>query len=248
MRLATSDASTYPKDDTARIAYELLKEGFGAGFNAPLLLAVELPKDGDQAALTQIGDALKAQDGHRVGPAAAAQQGRRHGDDDRLPDDDAAGRDDRRDGEDGAQRHAAADRRGRPAHASRSAARRRRTSTSRRRSGTSSRCSSASSSGLSLLLLGVVFRSILIPIKAGIFNLLSITGAFGVDHADLPGRQPGLPVRRRHRTDRVLPPDHDLRGRVRVVDGLRGVPRVPHARGVGARRRTRATRCATGSP
>ena len=34
--------------------------------------------------------------------------------------------------------------------------------------------------GLSLLLLMVVFRSILIPIKAGIFNLLSIAGAFGV--------------------------------------------------------------------
>jgi putative drug exporter of the RND superfamily len=34
--------------------------------------------------------------------------------------------------------------------------------------------------GLSLLLLAVVFRSILVPIKAGIFNLLSITGAFGV--------------------------------------------------------------------
>ena len=34
--------------------------------------------------------------------------------------------------------------------------------------------------GLSLLLLAVVFRSILIPIKAGIFNLLSIAGAFGV--------------------------------------------------------------------
>ena len=46
MRLATSDASTYKKDDTTRVAYDLLKEGFGAGFNAPLLLAVELPKDG----------------------------------------------------------------------------------------------------------------------------------------------------------------------------------------------------------
>src|SRR4051795_8054301 len=34
--------------------------------------------------------------------------------------------------------------------------------------------------GLSLLLLLVVFRSVLIPVKAGIFNLLSITGAFGV--------------------------------------------------------------------
>ena len=34
--------------------------------------------------------------------------------------------------------------------------------------------------GLSLLLLAVVFRSVLIPVKAGIFNLLSIAGAFGV--------------------------------------------------------------------
>ena len=34
--------------------------------------------------------------------------------------------------------------------------------------------------GLSLLLLMVVFRSLLIPVKAGIFNLLSIAGAFGV--------------------------------------------------------------------
>jgi RND superfamily putative drug exporter len=34
--------------------------------------------------------------------------------------------------------------------------------------------------GLSLLLLMVVFRSVLVPIKAGVFNLLSIMGAFGV--------------------------------------------------------------------
>ena len=63
MRLATSDASTYKKDDTARIAYDLLKEGFGAGFNGPLLLAVELPKAGDTAALKKISEALSEQDG-----------------------------------------------------------------------------------------------------------------------------------------------------------------------------------------
>jgi RND superfamily putative drug exporter len=34
--------------------------------------------------------------------------------------------------------------------------------------------------GLSLLLRAIVFRSLLIPVKAGIFNLLSIAGAFGV--------------------------------------------------------------------
>src|SRR3954464_1088633 len=63
MRLATSDASTYKKDDTTRVAYDLLKEGFGPGFNAPLLLAIELPRAGDQAALQQVGDALRKQDG-----------------------------------------------------------------------------------------------------------------------------------------------------------------------------------------
>ena len=35
MRLATSDASTYKKDDTTRVAYDLLKEGFGAGLQRP---------------------------------------------------------------------------------------------------------------------------------------------------------------------------------------------------------------------
>src|SRR3954453_11561679 len=63
MRLATSDASTYKKTDTSRVAYDLLKQGFGPGFNAPLLLAVELPRAGDDAALQQIGTALGGQDG-----------------------------------------------------------------------------------------------------------------------------------------------------------------------------------------
>src|SRR3954449_11668564 len=62
MRLASSDASTYKSDDTARIAYDRLKEGFGAGFSAPLLLAVELPNK-DQAPLAKIADALGKQDG-----------------------------------------------------------------------------------------------------------------------------------------------------------------------------------------
>src|SRR3954464_10613264 len=62
MRLATSDASTYKSDDTARIAYDKLKEGFGAGFGAPLLRAEEVPNK-DQAPLAKIADALGKQDG-----------------------------------------------------------------------------------------------------------------------------------------------------------------------------------------
>src|SRR3954465_3747756 len=76
MRLATSDASTYKKDDTTRIAYDLLKQGFGPGFNAPLLLAIELPRAGDQAALQQVGDALRKQDGiAQVLPAQLNERG-----------------------------------------------------------------------------------------------------------------------------------------------------------------------------
>ena len=99
--------------------------------------------------------------------------------------------------------------------------------------------------GLSLLLLAVVFRSLLIPVKAGIFNLLSIAGAFGVVTLIFQDGHLARPVRRRDRPDRVLPADHGLRRRVRPVDGLRGVPRLAHARGVGPHRATRRTRCAT---
>ena len=43
-----------------------------------------------------------------------------------------------------------------------------------------SRCSSAASIGLSFLLLMVVFRSILVPLKAAVMNVLSIGAAYGV--------------------------------------------------------------------
>ena len=74
MRLATSDASTYKKDDTARVAYDLLKQGFGPGFNAPLLLAVELPQAGRPggAAADRRRAARAGRD--RAGAAAAAQR------------------------------------------------------------------------------------------------------------------------------------------------------------------------------
>ena len=115
----------------------------------------------------------------RAGPAAAAQRARRHRDDDRLPDDDAAGRAHRRGRQARARRDAAADRRQTGARVS--------------IGGTTATNLDFSQTirdklplfigvvvGLSLLLLAVVFRSLLIPVKAGIFNLLSIAGAFGV--------------------------------------------------------------------
>jgi putative drug exporter of the RND superfamily len=45
MRLAFTDAGNDPTSLTTRQAYDLLAEGFGPGFNGPLVVAVALPKD-----------------------------------------------------------------------------------------------------------------------------------------------------------------------------------------------------------
>jgi RND superfamily putative drug exporter len=44
-RLGTADAGTNPQDTTTRKAYDLLAEGFGPGFNGPLLVAVDQSAD-----------------------------------------------------------------------------------------------------------------------------------------------------------------------------------------------------------
>jgi putative drug exporter of the RND superfamily len=179
MRLATSDASTYKKDDTARVAYDLLKEGFGAGFNGPLLLAVELPASGGDAALTQISEALGAQEGiAQVLPPQLNEAGdtatmiaypTTTPQDERTDETVRTARDVTLppiEGETGARVSIGG--------------------------ATATNLDFAQTIrdklplfigvvvGLSLLLLAVVFRSLLIPVKAGIFNLLSIAGAFGV--------------------------------------------------------------------
>ena len=87
---------------------------------------------------------------------------------------------------------------------------------------------------LSALLLFVIFRSLVIPVQAALMNLLSIGGALGVTVvvfqngflAGALGVTPG--------TGRTVDPRPHVRGGVRPVDGLRGVPHLPRARGVGA--------------
>ncbi|MEY2425856.1 MAG: putative drug exporter of the superfamily [Actinomycetota bacterium] len=179
MRLATSDASTYKKDDTARIAYDLLKEGFGPGFNAPLLLAVELPKAGDQVPLEKISAALKAQDGiAQVLPPQVNEAGDTAT---MIAYPTTTPQDERTDETVKTARSETL-----PPVARETGARISIGGT------TASNLDFAKTIrdklplfigvvvGLSLLLLAIVFRSLLIPIKAGIFNLLSIAGAFGV--------------------------------------------------------------------
>jgi RND superfamily putative drug exporter len=49
LRLGFADAGNDPKGTQTRQAYDLLSKGFGPGFNGPFLLAIELPPGGDHA-------------------------------------------------------------------------------------------------------------------------------------------------------------------------------------------------------
>jgi RND superfamily putative drug exporter len=59
LRLGSSDAGNDPKTSTTRQAYDLLADGFGPGFNGPLLLVAQTPAAGDQAALQHLEDELR---------------------------------------------------------------------------------------------------------------------------------------------------------------------------------------------
>ncbi|MBN2622373.1 MAG: MMPL family transporter [Acidimicrobiales bacterium] len=62
MRLGQTDAGTNPPSTTTRKAYDLTAQAFGEGFNGPLLLSVELTGDAaaDAAALDALGQGLAA--------------------------------------------------------------------------------------------------------------------------------------------------------------------------------------------
>ena len=58
MRLAFSDAGNDPTSLTTRQAYDLLAEGFGPGFNGPLIVAADLRGPHAQAGIAQLGARL----------------------------------------------------------------------------------------------------------------------------------------------------------------------------------------------
>jgi RND superfamily putative drug exporter len=60
IRLGFGDSGNYPESTTVRRAYDLLGEGFGPGTNGPLLIVVQGDTATDQAALTQFVDTIKA--------------------------------------------------------------------------------------------------------------------------------------------------------------------------------------------
>jgi putative drug exporter of the RND superfamily len=63
MRNGVSDAGNDPSGTTTRKAYDLLAQGFGKGFNGPLVVAAELPRAGDTAAESQIQATLSSTPG-----------------------------------------------------------------------------------------------------------------------------------------------------------------------------------------
>ncbi|MFD8914638.1 MMPL family transporter [Streptomyces sp. NPDC059575] len=190
MRLGFADAGNDPKETTSRQAYDLLAEGFGPGFNGPLVVLAQ----GDEAA----GRAVRSELAKAEGVAAASPA---------MP------------SEDGAlstvivypasapQDEATAD----LVHRLRDdvAPKVERDTGARILVGGATAASQdfaetvskrmplfiAVVVGLSSLLLMLVFRSILIPVKAALLNLLSITAALGamtlVFQHGLFGAQPG---------------------------------------------------------
>jgi len=54
IRLGSADSGNDPKNTTTRAAYDLLAKGFGAGYSGPLMLVASIPKGADTNAITQL--------------------------------------------------------------------------------------------------------------------------------------------------------------------------------------------------
>jgi RND superfamily putative drug exporter len=77
LRLGVADAGNDPTSFTTRRAYDLLTEGFGPGFNGPLLLASEVQGSGDVAAMQRLADAARGTpDVAAVSPVITSPNGR----------------------------------------------------------------------------------------------------------------------------------------------------------------------------
>jgi RND superfamily putative drug exporter len=178
MRIGVPDDGNAPADTTQRVAFDQLAEAFGPGFNGPILVVVELPTAADAAAVGRIHDAIDADPGiaavtapvlnadgdtavFTANPttapqAAATDQLVRHLRSDVVPGA-VAGSDVRVSLTGRAMLTDLTDR-------------------------ISDRLPIfiAAVVAMSFLLLMIVFRSILVPLKAAVMNLLSIAAAYGV--------------------------------------------------------------------
>ncbi|MFI2437513.1 MMPL family transporter [Streptomyces sp. NPDC018693] len=64
LRLGGNDQGNHPESQTTRQAYDLLADGFGPGFNGPLLMVVDVPGGADgRAAVDALADEVRGVDG-----------------------------------------------------------------------------------------------------------------------------------------------------------------------------------------
>jgi RND superfamily putative drug exporter len=63
MRIGMADDGNAGKDKTERKAYDYLADGFGQGFNGPIVVVVDTPTAADRAAVARVESALRADPG-----------------------------------------------------------------------------------------------------------------------------------------------------------------------------------------
>jgi RND superfamily putative drug exporter len=75
LRLGASDDGNLPTSSTNRQAYDMIADGFGPGFNGPLVLAVQAPDTAGKAAAARLVTALEQVDGVASAGAAPMKEG-----------------------------------------------------------------------------------------------------------------------------------------------------------------------------
>ena len=77
IRLGSADSGNDAKGTTTRAAYDLLAKGFGAGYAGPLTIVADIPQGADQSSLTTLVNTLKADpDAATVSPAISTPDGK----------------------------------------------------------------------------------------------------------------------------------------------------------------------------
>jgi len=178
MRIGVPDDGNAPKDTTQRTAFDQLAAGFGPGFNGPIQVVVEVPTAADQVAVDRVHDALQAEPGVAAVTAAvfnaAGDTAVLTANPTTAPQDEAT---------DQLVRHLRSD--VLPTSVEGTDARVSLTGRAMITDLTDRLTSRlpvfiAGVVAMSFLLLMIVFRSIVVPLKAAIMNLLSIAAAYGV--------------------------------------------------------------------